>query len=47
MKMGSIEILADTEQEAIMKVEEMEISDKIKWEDSWNAVDACVTTLSN
>lgn len=41
-KMGSIEIVADTEEEAIMKVETMDISEIINWEDGWNAVDACV-----
>lgn len=46
MKMGSIKIVADTQQEAIKKVEEMEISEKIMWEDDWNAVDACISVTA-
>lgn len=44
MKIGSVEIMADTEEEAIMKADAMDISKIIKWEDSWNAVDACLTS---
>lgn len=47
MKMGSIEIIADTEQEAIKKIEEMEIAEKIMWEDGWNAVDACMVVTAD
>lgn len=44
MKMGSMEILANTEEEAIMKAEAMDISEIIQWEDGWNAVDVCLTS---
>ncbi|MBR3606212.1 MAG: hypothetical protein IKL51_01360 [Lachnospiraceae bacterium] len=41
MKMGSMQIEAETEEEAIRKVEGMVSSQvKVNWEDSWNAVDA-------
>lgn len=43
MKMGSIRIKAETEEEAIEKVESLEItSTSVNWEDSWNAVDVSV-----
>lgn len=41
-KMGSIEILADSEEEAIVKAQTIDISENIQWEDAWNAVDACI-----
>lgn len=43
MKMGSIQIEADSEEEAKKKAEilaEKQLS--VIWEDSWNAVDACI-----
>lgn len=40
-KMGSIEVLADNEEEALRKAEAITISENIKWEDGWNAVDVC------
>ena len=41
MKMGSMQIEAETEEEAIRKVEGMVSSQvNVNWEDSWNAVDA-------
>ena len=41
MKMGSIKIEAETEEEAIEKAESMASSKtSVNWEDSWNAVDA-------
>ncbi|MCI5587158.1 MAG: hypothetical protein MR384_04640 [Lachnospiraceae bacterium] len=43
-KMGSIEIAAESEEEAIEKIENMNITGKIQWEDAWNAVDACVVS---
>lgn len=39
--MGSIEIEAESEDEAIKKVEDLNITERIQWEDEWNAVDAC------
>ena len=39
-KMGSIEIIADSEEDAIMKIEKMNSLEEIEWEDGWNAVDA-------
>ena len=42
MKMGSIQIEAETEEEAIKKAENLVlVSESVNWEDSWNAVDAC------
>ena len=42
MKMGSIQIKAETEEEAIRKAENMvSLQVNVNWEDSWNAVDAC------
>ncbi len=46
MKMGSIEVKANTEQEAIKIVENMENYAEIKWEEGWNAVDACIMSLT-
>lgn len=43
-KMGSIEIEAESEEEAIQKVECMNMTEQIQWEDGWNAVDACVAS---
>jgi hypothetical protein len=41
MKMGSIQIKAETEKEAVEKAECLAItSTNVNWEDSWNAVDA-------
>lgn len=41
MKMGSMQIEAETEEEAIRKAEGMVSSQvNVNWEDSWNAVDA-------
>lgn len=43
MKMGSIQIEAETEDEAKEKAENLaEIPMSVNWEDSWNAVDACM-----
>lgn len=43
MKMGSIQIKADSEEEAKKKAEILaEKRSSVIWEDSWNAVDACV-----
>lgn len=43
MKMGSIQIEAKSEEEAKEKAENLvEKPSSIIWEDSWNAVDACV-----
>lgn len=40
MKMGSIQIEAETEEDAIKKVENIvSLSEYITWEDGWNAVD--------
>ena len=45
MKMGSMQIEAETEEEAIRKAEGMVSSQvNVNWEDSWNAVDACAVT---
>lgn len=45
MKMGSIQIEAETEEEAIRKAECMvSLQTNANWEDSWNAVDACAVT---
>lgn len=42
MKMGSIQIEAETEEEAIEKAESLAFtSASINWEDSWNVVDVC------
>ncbi len=42
MKMGSIQIEAETKDEAIKKVESMvSLQVNTNWEDNWNAVDAC------
>ncbi len=42
MKMGSIQIEAETEEEAIRKADSMVSTQvNVNWEDSWNAVDAC------
>lgn len=42
MKMGSIQIEAETEDEAIKKAEQLALlSESVNWEDSWNAVDVC------
>ncbi len=46
MKMGSIEVKANTEQEAITLVENMENYAEIKWEEDWKAVDACIMSLT-
>ncbi|MCM1091284.1 MAG: hypothetical protein NC413_10620 [Muribaculum sp.] len=47
MKMGSIQINAETEEEAIEKAEELAIiSTSVNWEDSWNAVDANIVSKS-
>lgn len=43
-KMGSIEIEAESEEEAIKKVDNMNIAEKIQWEDGWNAVDAFIAS---
>lgn len=44
-KMGSIQIEAETEEEAIGKAESMVSSRvNVNWEDCWNAVDACEVT---
>lgn len=40
-KTGSVVIEADTEEEALRKVELANASENIKWEDGWNAVDIC------
>lgn len=40
MKMGSIEIEAESEKEAIEKAEETVLVSGANWEDEWNAVDA-------
>ena len=41
MKMGSIQIEAETEDEAIKKAEHLALlPEGVNWEDSWNAVDA-------
>lgn len=43
MKMGSIQIEADSEEEAKKKAEMLaEKPSSVIWEDSWNAVDASV-----
>ncbi len=43
MKMGSIQIEAETEEEAKEKAESLAvIPTSVNWEDSWNAVDACI-----
>ena len=40
MKMGSIQIEAETEDEAIKKAEHLALlPEGVNWEDSWNAVD--------
>lgn len=45
MKMGSIQIEAETEEEAIRKAESIVSSQvNVNWEDNWNAVDACDVT---
>ena len=45
MKMGSIKVEAETEEEAIRKVESMVSSQvNVNWEDCWNAVDVCDVT---
>lgn len=45
MKMGSIQIAAETEEEAIRKAESMVSSQiNVNWEESWNAVDVCDVT---
>lgn len=42
MKMGSIQIEAETEDEAIKKAEHLALlPEGVNWEDSWNAVDVC------
>lgn len=42
MKMGSIKIEAETEEEAIEKAENLVLMpESVNWEDSWNAVDVC------
>lgn len=42
MKIGSIQIEAETEDEAIKKVEYLALlPESVNWEDSWNAVDVC------
>lgn len=42
MKMGSIKIDAETEEEAIEKAENFALMpESVNWEDSWNAVDVC------
>jgi len=42
MKMGSIRIEAETEEDAIEKAENLAlISGSVNWEDDWNAVDVC------
>lgn len=42
MKMGSIKIDAETEEEAIEKAENLALMpESVNWEDSWNAVDVC------
>ena len=40
MKMGSIQIEAETEDEAIKKHLAL-LPEGVNWEDSWNAVDVC------
>lgn len=43
MKMGSIQIEADSEEEAKKKAEILaEKPSSVIWEDSWNAVDSCI-----
>lgn len=43
MKMGSIQIEADSEEEAKKKAETLaEQPSSVIWEDSWNAVDASI-----
>lgn len=45
IKMGSIQIEAETEEEAIKKAESMTSSHiNVNWEDNWNAVDVCEIT---
>ena len=42
MKMGSIQIEAESEDEAIKKAENFALRpESVNWEDSWNAVDVC------
>lgn len=42
MKMGSIQIEAETEEKAIEKAENLALMhESVNWEDSWNAVDVC------
>ena len=42
MKIGSIQIEAETEEEAVKKAEELVVvSESRNWEDSWNVVDVC------
>ena len=42
MKMGSIQIEAKIEEEAIEKAENLVLMPEgVNWEDSWNAVDIC------
>lgn len=42
MKMGSIQIEAETEDEAIKKAEYLALlPERVNWEDTWNAVDVC------
>lgn len=42
MKMSSIQIEAETEDEAIKKAEHLALlPEGVNWEDSWNAVDVC------
>ena len=38
-KMGSIKVEAETQEEAIMKVSQMNDIQVIEWEDEWSAVD--------
>lgn len=40
-KIGAVEIMAETEKEVVEKLENMNISENIKWEDEWTAVDIC------
>lgn len=43
MKMASIKIAAETEDEAIEKAENLAMmSEYVNWEDSWKAVDVCM-----
>ncbi len=43
MKMGAIQIEADSEEEAKKKLKFWQKKpSSVIWEDSWNAVDACV-----